>query len=79
MKTYKDIYKLPFRKSKYGSHVSDSVWNFVFQFEPKFTKEGQYIDGWIDFETKILDCLNGKCDMNYDGVFTLKDGEIFCQ
>ena len=79
MKTYQDIYEFPLHKSKYTSWVFDKKGNFVFQFEPKFTKEGEFLEGWKDFEDKILDCLNGKSNMNYDGVFTLENGEIFAQ
>lgn len=79
MKSYQNIYQFPLRKSKYTSWVFDAKGNFVFQFEPKFTKEGEFLEGWKDFEDKILNCLNGEYNMNYDGVFTLKDGDIFSQ
>lgn len=78
MKTYKDIYVFPLHKTKYSSQVYDAKGNFVFQFEPKFVN-GEYLDGWEDFESEVIDCLNGSLSMNYDGVFILKDGEIFAQ
>ena len=58
MKTYKDIYKLPLRQWEYGSRVSCSNNNFVFQFEPRFTN-GEYADGWQELEKQALSAING--------------------
>lgn len=79
MKTYKDIYKLPLRKAKYGSWVYDSNSNFVFQFETKYDENGNYLFGWVDFENRILDCINGISPLvtQSDTVFTLNEGDIF--
>lgn len=75
MKTYKDIYKFPLRKNTYGTWVYDQESNFVFQFEPKYSN-GEYAEGWIDFEKKVLQTLNG-CHEKFEGKFTAKNGEIF--
>lgn len=73
MKTFRDIYKLPLRKS-HGTWVYDDAHNFVFQFEPKYSK-GNYADGWIDFEKKVLNKINGGKE-NFERKFVHKDGEI---
>ena len=74
MKTYKDIYKFPLRQWSYGSWVSDSVGNFVFQFEPRFTK-GDYAEGWQELESKALDAINGRGF--FDKEVYHEQGEIF--
>ena len=79
LKTYKDIYKFPLHKTKYGSHVNDAEYNFVFQFEPKFTEKGNYAEGWKEFEDKVLNCLNDitPLELENKSIFTLDEGEIF--
>lgn len=78
MKTYKDIYKFPLRKAKYGSWVYDAESNFVFQFEAKFEK-GDYQKGWQEFEQKIIDCLNDvkPLELKEKSNFSLSEGNIF--
>lgn len=57
---WRDIYKLPLHKAKYGSWVYDAESNFVFQFVSQFDDKGNYAEGWLDFEKNVLECLNGK-------------------
>lgn len=76
MKTYKDIYEFPLRISKYGNWVYDQKSNFVFQFEPRFTK-GEYTIGYKELETKLLDAING--NSNFDERVYLKDGQVFIE
>jgi hypothetical protein len=78
MKTYKDIYKFPLQKSKFISWVYDKKSNFVFQFEPKFIN-GDYAEGWKEFEQKVIDCLNSKTPLKTinKSNFIHKNGEIF--
>jgi hypothetical protein len=49
---WKDIYKLPLHRAKYGSWVYDADSNFVFQFENRNK----------DLQDKILNTLNGVTD-----------------
>lgn len=79
MKTYKDIYVFPLHKIDSTSWVYDANNNFVFQFESKYDSNGNNLKKWLDFEDKIIDCLNGHILMDYNGIFTFKDGEIYCQ
>lgn len=75
MKTFRDIYKFPLHKDKYGTRVYDDAHNFVFQFEPKYVK-GNYADGWEEFEKKVLDKINGEEEI-FGGKFIHKDGNVF--
>lgn len=75
MKDFKAIYKLPLRKAKYGTWVWCNDNNFVLQFEPKY-KNGEYADGWVDFETKVLNKINGSHE-EFEHEFTLKNGYIY--
>lgn len=75
MKTYKDIYVFPLTIR--WSRVHDHLDQFVFQFEPKFDKEGNFMEGWKDFEGKIVSALNGN-PQQFKHPFGAKDGEIFC-
>lgn len=80
MKTYKDIYKFPLHKWDGASFVSDSANNFVFQFEPKFNDKGDYQEGWLDTEEKIMNCLNGVYQFaNKDLSFYHNEGQIFAK
>lgn len=74
MKTYKDIYKFPLHKDKHGSWVRDSRSNFVFQFEPRFSK-GDFAEGWKELESKALDAINDRCF--FDKEVYLNEGSIF--
>jgi len=56
--TYKDIYQLPLHKPKYGSWVYDEKSNFVFQFERQYDEKGDYAEGWLEFEDKIINKLS---------------------
>ena len=77
MKTFKDIYKFPLRNNELCGWVYDSADNFVFQFEPRFNNKGDFQDGWQDFETQVLDALNGKQPMKGGQPYHFKEGEIF--
>jgi hypothetical protein len=75
--TYTDIYQFPLHKPKYGSWVYDEKGNFVFQFERQYDEKGEYQDGWIDFENKILNKLNGDKSIVFDEDFTFNNIEIY--
>lgn len=75
MKSYKDIYVFPLRVR--GSWVLDHLGQFVFQFEPKFDKKGNFAEGWKDFEKRVIYALNG-IPQKFKHSFEAKDGEIFC-
>lgn len=80
MKTYKDIYRFPLKKAKYGSWVYDSANNFVFQFESKFDEKGSYAKGWQEFVAKVIDTLNAEDKMAlHHGKFVHENGDIFIQ
>lgn len=67
MKTYKEVYQLPLRLSKYGSWVYDKKNNFVFQFQIENEEKCQL----------LLDVINEKKILhNTDAVFYHKDGYI---
>lgn len=77
MKTYKDIYVFPLRKSGRSSWVYDQKGNFVFQFEPKFDEKGNYADGYKEFEEKVIKFLNGESvERKSKNTATVKNGEI---
>lgn len=76
MKTFRDIYELPLKPTSH-SWVYDNRSNFVFQFEPKFTKDGDYIKGWKNFEKNVIDKLNGNQEIVLNEKFTHVDGKIF--
>ncbi len=75
MKTFKDIYKFPLKKEY--SRVTDKTGAFVFQFEPKF-KNGDYSEGWLELEDRILVRLNGTENKNLEGTtFIHEAGKIY--
>lgn len=57
---YLYFYKQPFKKLSAVSWVYDSKDNFVFQFEPVYDENGNYVEGYKEFETSFLDSLNSK-------------------
>jgi len=59
MKTL-NFYKQPFHRAKYGSWVYDAKGNFVFQFEPIYDSNGNYEEGEIELQDKIIKSLNSK-------------------
>lgn len=75
METYKDIYKFPLKQWDSFSRVDDAKGNFVFQFEPRFNN-GDYQDGWKDFEKKALAVINGE-DNFKETKFHSEEGQIF--
>ena len=77
MKTFKDIYIFPLRKSEHSGWVYDTWGNFVFQFEPRFNDNGDFQDGWQEFETEVLGALNGKQPMKGGQPYHFKEGKIF--
>lgn len=52
------FYTLPLHKSKYSGWVWDAKGNFVFQFESEFTDKGQFVDGCLEMQDRILKSLN---------------------
>ena len=59
MSTTLTFYKQPFRNTDHG-WVYDANKNFVFQFEPKFDGEGEYVDGELEMQGKVLKSLNSE-------------------
>lgn len=53
-----NFYKQPFYKAKYGSWVYDKNNNFIFQLEPEFNKQGNYAEGWVELQEKVIFSLN---------------------
>lgn len=77
MKTYKDIYVFPLRKDSELDWVYDEAGNFVFQFEPKYNKEG-YRSGYLSFVEKSLKVLNGeKVERTTDYTFFHESERIY--
>ena len=74
LKTCKDIYQFPL--SHDWGRVRDAKYQFVFQFESKFDKEGNFAQGWKEFENRVVSCLNGNPE-KFKHPFEAKDGEIF--
>ena len=74
--TYKDIYQLPLHKLKYGSWVYDEKGNFVFQFERQYDEKGDYAEGWLEFEDKIINKLNGDKLITFDEDFKSEKNDI---
>lgn len=74
MKSYKDIYKFPLELLHH--RVYDKVDNFIFQFEPKFTKDGSsYAEGYKEFEQRVMKAVNG-VPQEFKGSFEVKDTGI---
>lgn len=74
---YKDIYQLPLHKPKYGSWVYDEKSNFVFQFERQYDEKGDYEEGWLEFEDKIINKLNGDKLIAFDEDFKSEQNDIY--
>lgn len=53
------FYKQPFRNTDHG-WVYDANENFVFQFEPKFDGEGEYVAGELEMQDRVLKSLNSE-------------------
>jgi hypothetical protein len=53
-----EFYTRPFHK--YYSRISDKKSNFVFQFETRFDSKGDYAEGELELQDKVLDSLNSK-------------------
>lgn len=54
------FYKQPFRKSEHVCWVYDANGNFVFQFETKFNDKGNYADGELELQKKVVDAINAE-------------------
>lgn len=57
MKTFKDIYEFPLHVT--GTWIYDNKSQFVAQFERQYDNKGNHDKLWMQFEKKILNCLNG--------------------
>jgi hypothetical protein len=57
MKTYKDVYQFPLHLT--NTWIFDNKNQFVAQFERQYDNKGNYDNLWMEFEFKILNCLNG--------------------
>lgn len=55
MKTYKDVYKFPLVRAKYGSWVYDQLGNFVFQFSIKDSIDRDFMLGVINGKHAITE------------------------
>lgn len=56
MKTYKDIYEFPLHVT--STWIYDNKSQSIAQFERQYDNKGNYDKLWMQFETKILNCLN---------------------
>lgn len=65
--SFKDLYKFPFHRAKYGSWVYDEKSNFIFQFEFK----GE------ETRNRVIDILNGDVLEYKQQDVKLKDGVIY--
>ena len=64
--TFRDLYKFPFHRAKYGSWVYDANSNFIFQFE--FRKE--------ETRDKVVGILNGEDIATKNRIFRNDNGMI---
>lgn len=78
------FYEQPFHKAKYVSWVYDKNHNFVFQIEAQFNEQGNYADGWKEFEESIILSLNAlertpvpglKLELQ-EGILLFKDSKL---
>lgn len=53
-----NFYKLPFHRLQGSDRVYDANSNFIFQFESKFTKDGNFVPGLLELQNYVIDSLN---------------------
>lgn len=82
MKTYKDVYKLPLHFGHAGQYrstwVYDQNYNFVFQFERKYTDRGMHDEKWLEFERRIMSRINDEDNTPSKMKWSHKNGYIIC-
>lgn len=54
------FYKQPFRINEYSHWVYDAKGHFVCQFETKFNEKGDYANGELERQAKVIESLNSK-------------------
>ncbi len=67
--SFRDIYKLPFHRAKYGNWVYDANSNFIFQFEFNGDKT----------KSGIIDILNGDLEPLKENIVKHKQGVIYVE
>lgn len=75
--TFRDIYKFPFHRAKYGTWVYDVDSNFIFQFENYYDDKGNYVENLKEQQEKCLQILNGEIEEYNRHKVESKNGEIY--